>query len=49
MLEFDLKSFTRPELPATWEVVEAVLAEIAMSSGPYIFIGADEPGMPDEL
>jgi hexosaminidase len=40
-----------PELPATYQTVEAVLAEIAgVFPGPYIFIGADEPfGMPDEL
>jgi hexosaminidase len=53
VLKFDLKSsaWLDPELPATYKVVEAVLAEIAsVFSGPYIFIGADEPfGMPDEL
>jgi hexosaminidase len=58
MLEFDLESGKKhrsawldPELPATYQVVEAVLAEIAgVFPGPYIFIGADEPfGMPDEL
>jgi hypothetical protein len=51
MLEFDLKSsvWLDPELPATYQVVEPVLAEIAsVFPGPYIFI--DEPfGMPDEL
>jgi hexosaminidase len=53
VLEFDLKSsaWLDPELPATYQAVEAVLAEIAsVFPGPYIFIGADEPfGMPDEL
>ena len=53
VLEFDLKSsaWLDPELPATYQTVEAVLAEIAgVFPGPYIFIGADEPfGMPDEL
>lgn len=52
-LEFDPKSsaWLDPELPATYQVVEAVLAEIAsVFPGPYIFIGADEPfGMPDKL
>jgi hexosaminidase len=49
----DLKSsaWLDPELPATYKMVEAVLAEIAkLFPGPYIFIGADEPfSMPDEL
>jgi hexosaminidase len=53
VLEFDLKSsaWLDPELPATYQTVEAVLAEIAgVFPGPYIFIGADEPfSMPDEL
>jgi hexosaminidase len=60
MLEFDLKSpsgtkhhsaWLDPELPATYQAVEAVLAEIAdVFPGPYIFIGGDEPfAMPDEL
>jgi hexosaminidase len=58
LLEFDFESGKKhrsawldPELPATYQVVEAVLAEIAgVFPGPYIFIGADEPfGMPDEL
>jgi hexosaminidase len=53
VLEFDLKStaWLDPELPATYQVVEAVFAEIAgVFPGPYIFMGADEPfGMPDEL
>ena len=53
VLKFDLKSsaWLDPEVPATYKVVEAVLAEIAsVFPGPYIFIGADEPfGMPDEL
>ena len=59
-LEFDLKSpsgtkhrsaWLDPELPATYQAVETVLAEIAgVFPGPYIFIGGDEPfGMPDEL
>jgi hexosaminidase len=40
-----------PELPATYQVVKAVLAEIgAVFPGPYIFIGGDEPfGMPEDL
>jgi hypothetical protein len=39
-----------PELPATYQVVKAVLAEIgAVFPGPYIFIGGDEPfGMPED-
>jgi hexosaminidase len=58
MLEVDFESgkthrsaWLDPELPATYQVVEAVLAEIAgVFPGPYIFIGADEPfGMPDQL
>jgi len=58
VLEFDLGSGKKhrsawldPQLPATYQVVEAVLAEIAgIFPGPYIFIGADEPfGMPEEL
>jgi len=40
-----------PELPATFAVVEEVLASVAaMFRGPYIHIGADEPcGMPHDL
>jgi len=58
VLEFDSGSGKKhrsawldPQLPATYQVVEAVLAEIAgIFPGPYIFIGADEPfGMPEEL
>jgi len=53
MLKFDPEStaWLDPELPATYQVIEAVLAEIAgVFPEPYIFIGADEPfGMPDEL
>ena len=39
-----------PELPATFEVMEQVLAGVAaIFPGPYLHIGADEPrGMPDE-
>jgi hexosaminidase len=39
-----------PELPATFEVMEQVLAGMAaIFPGPYLHIGADEPrGMPDE-
>jgi hexosaminidase len=39
-----------PELPATFELMEQVLAGVAATfSGPYLHIGADEPrGMPDE-
>src|SRR6476660_6541813 len=59
-LEFGLKSpsgtkhrsaWLDPELPATYQAVETVLAEIAgVFPGPYIFIGGDEPfGMPDAL
>ena len=52
-MSYNLKSsaWLDPELPATYRVVKAVLAEIAnLFPGPYIFIGADEPfGMPDEL
>jgi hexosaminidase len=40
-----------PELPATFEVVEEVLARVAaIFRGPYIHIGGDEPhGMPRDL
>src|SRR5262249_62184396 len=40
-----------PELPATFEVVEEVLAAVAaIFRGPYIHIGGDEPrGMPHDL
>jgi hexosaminidase len=40
-----------PELPATFEVMEQVLAGMAaIFPGPYLHIGADEPrGMPDEV
>jgi hexosaminidase len=40
-----------PELPATFEVVEEVLASVAaIFRGPYIHIGGDEPrGMPHDL
>ena len=40
-----------PELPATFELMEQVLAGLAgIFPGPYLHIGADEPrGMPDEL
>jgi len=40
-----------PELPATFEVVEEVLAGVAaIFRGPYIHIGGDEPrGMPHDL
>src|SRR5204863_95327 len=40
-----------PELPATFELMEQVLAGVAaIFPGPYLHIGADEPrGMPDEL
>jgi hexosaminidase len=40
-----------PELPATFEAVEQVLAGVAaIFPGPYIHIGGDEPrGMPHEL
>ena len=39
-----------PELPATFELIEQVLAGVAaIFPGPYLHIGADEPrGMPDE-
>ena len=39
-----------PELPATFELMEQVLARVAaIFPGPYLHIGADEPrGMPDE-
>jgi hexosaminidase len=39
-----------PELPATFELLEQVLAGVAaIFPGPYLHIGADEPrGMPDE-
>jgi hexosaminidase len=39
-----------PELPATFELMEQVLAGLAaIFPGPYLHIGADEPrGMPDE-
>src|SRR5262249_49628035 len=53
MLELDPEStaWLDPALPATYQVIEAALAEIAdVFPGLYIFIGADEPlGMPDEL
>jgi hexosaminidase len=40
-----------PELPATFEVIEEVLAGVAaIFQGPYIHIGGDEPrGMPHDL
>ena len=40
-----------PELPATFELMEQVLAGVAgIFPGPYLHIGADEPrGMPDEV
>ncbi len=40
-----------PELPATFELMEQVLAGVAgVFPGPYLHIGADEPrGMPDEV
>ena len=40
-----------PELPATFEVIEEVLAGVAaIFRGPYIHIGGDEPrGMPHDL
>jgi hexosaminidase len=40
-----------PELPATFEVMEQVLAGLAaIFPSPYLHIGADEPrGMPDDL
>jgi hexosaminidase len=40
-----------PELPATFEVVEEVLAGVAaLFPGPYIHIGSDQPrGMPHDL
>src|SRR5690349_12923716 len=40
-----------PDLPATFELMEQVLAGLAASfPGPYLHIGADEPrGMPDEV
>jgi hexosaminidase len=40
-----------PELPATFELMEQVLAGVAaIFPGPYLHIGADEPrGMPDDL
>ena len=40
-----------PELPATFELIEEVLAGVAgIFPGPYLHIGADEPrAMPDEL
>ena len=39
-----------PELPATFEVVEEVLAGVAaIFRGPYIHIGGDEPRMPHDL
>ena len=40
-----------PELPATFELMEQVLAGLAgIFPGPYLHIGADEPrGMPDEV
>jgi hexosaminidase len=40
-----------PDLPATFEIVEEVLAGLAaIFRGPYVHIGGDEPrGMPDEL
>jgi hexosaminidase len=40
-----------PDLPATFELMEQVLAGLAaIFSGPYLHIGADEPrGMPDEV
>jgi hexosaminidase len=40
-----------PELPATFELIEQVLAGVAaIFPGPYIHIGADEPyGMPHDL
>ena len=39
-----------PELPATFEVLDAVLAEVAgLFPGPFLHIGGDEPyGMPDQ-
>jgi len=39
-----------PELPATFELMEQILAGVAaIFPGPYLHIGADEPrGMPDE-
>ena len=39
-----------PELPATFELMDQVLARVAaIFPGPYLHIGADEPrGMPDE-
>ena len=39
-----------PELPATFELMEQVLAGVAaIFPGPYLHVGADEPrGMPDE-
>jgi hexosaminidase len=40
-----------PDLPATFELMEQVLAGLAaIFPGPYLHIGADEPrGMPDEV
>lgn len=40
-----------PELPATFELIERVLAEVAaLFPGPFIHIGGDEPrGMPHDL
>ena len=40
-----------PELPATFELIEEVLAGVAASfPGPYIHIGSDQPrGMPHDL
>ncbi|HJY65125.1 MAG TPA: family 20 glycosylhydrolase, partial [Streptosporangiaceae bacterium] len=39
-----------PELPATFEILDAALAELAgLFPGPFLHIGGDEPyGMPDE-
>jgi hexosaminidase len=57
-VEFELPSgythhtaWLDPELPATFEVVEEVLAGVAaIFRGPYIHIGGDEPrGMPQDL
>jgi len=58
LVEFELPSghthhtaWLDPEVPATFEVIEEVLAGVvAIFRGPYIHIGGDEPrGMPHDL
>ncbi len=44
-------SWLDPEIPATFELVETIVAEVAAATpGPYLHIGGDEAfGMPDDL